>query len=293
MSDRKTLEQLLQPQRQSEVKRFSIRIDGMPKTGKTALALTSSSQCPHPKDWNTAKPVEISDILWLGFEENCLLYPNRRGITVRNLYDWSSPDLTWAQLKDAIKALPALRTQFEDQGIKTIVVDTLSTFNQILLRDCVQRPDFPREADRMKAHGLINDGHDLLLDSLRATGLNFIGLVHLEVFQPFGEDGTNDAFKKNASKQIDKIEAMSLGGVRASFIPSMKPKAAARWARLTDATLVTFAEERAIRAGVKELVYKFTQSADSEFNCGSRWAIKGDQDQFLYPLLKDIYKQGQ
>lgn len=285
----KTLEQLLQPSAQDETKRYSIRIDGMPKTGKTALALTASAQCPNPKEWKKDKPVEITDLLWLGFEENCLLYPNRKGVNVKHLYDWSNSDLTWDQLKSAIKALPGLKNQFEDKGIKTIVVDTLSTFNQILLRDCVQRPDFARNSDRMMAHGQINDGHDLLLDCLRATGLNFIGLVHLEVFQPFGEDGTNDSFKKNAEKQANKVQAMSIGGIRADFIPSMKPKAAGRWARLTDATLVTFAEERAVRAGVKELVYAFTQSADSEFNCGSRWALKGNQEPFLYPILKSVY----
>lgn len=285
----KTLEQLLQPQVQTDTKRYSIRIDGMPKTGKTALALTASAQCPHPKDWSADKKVQINDLLWLGFEENCLLYPNRKGVNVKHLYDWSSPDLTWDQLKSAIKALPGLKNQFEDAGIKTIVVDTLSTFNQILLRDCVQRPDFARGADRMMAYGQINDGHDLLLDCLRATGLNFIGLVHLMVFQPWGEDGTNDTFKKNADKQVDKVSAMNLGGMRSDFIPAMRDKAAGRWARLTDATLVTFAEEKAIRAGVKELVYRFTQNADSEFNCGSRWAIKGAQEPFLYPLLKSIY----
>lgn len=286
----KTLEQLLQPSKQDEAKRYSIRIDGMPKTGKTALALTASAQCLPPKEWNPSKPVTISDLLWLGFEENCLLYPNRKGVHVKNVYDWSSPDLTWDQLKNAIKALPGMRKQYEDAGITTIVVDTLSTFNQILLRDCVQRPDFARDADRMKAYGLINDGHDLLLDCLRATGLNFIGLVHLEVFQPWGEDGTNDTFKKNADKQVNRIEAMALGGVRSDFIASMRPKAAGRWARLTDATLVTFAEERAVRAGVKELVYKFTQSADSEFNCGSRWNLTGNQEPYLRPILKSVYK---
>src|ERR1700710_2739897 len=100
----KTLEQLLQPQKQSEVKRYSMRIDGMPKTGKTALALAASAQCPHPKEWSKEKKVEINDLLWLGFEENCLLYPNRKGVHVKHLYDWSSSDLQWDQLKSAIKA---------------------------------------------------------------------------------------------------------------------------------------------------------------------------------------------
>lgn len=286
-----TLEDLLKPSTSSKPtsSRFSIRIDGMPKTGKSALALTASKDCPHPSKWDANKRVDVNDLLWLGFEENCLMYPQRKGINVVNVFDWSHPDLTWTDIKKAVKALPGLRQQFIDKGITTIVVDTLSTFNQLLLRDMVQRPDFARDKDKFAAYGEVNDAHDLLLDCLRATGLNFIGLVHLEVFQPWGEEGTNDAFKKNAEKQIDKIEAMSIGGIRADFIPSMRPKAAGRWARLTDATLVTFAEERTVRAGVKELVYRFTQSADSEFNCGSRWALRGDMEPYLYPLLADIY----
>lgn len=285
------LEQLLQPVSDGVSKdRFSMRIDGMPKTGKSALALTASKQCPHPSKWSSSNPVEVKDILWLGFEENCLMYPRRKGIRVTNLFDWSDPDLTWDQLKPAIKALPGLKQQFIDKGISTIVVDTLSQFNELLIRDLVQRPAYDRTKDVMAAWGAVNDGHDLLLDCLRATGLNFIGLVHLNPFQPWGEEGTNDAFKKNAEKQIDKIEAMSIGGIRADFIPSMRPKAAGRWARVTDATLVTFAEERAVRAGVKEVVYKFTASGNSEFNCGSRWNVKGPQEPYLRPILQDIYK---
>jgi hypothetical protein len=285
------LEDLLKPtpSNKDAFKRFSIRIDGMPKTGKTALALTASKECPHPSKWDPKNPVNVNDILWLGFEENCLMYPQRKGLNVVNVFDWSDPSLTWEDLKSAIKALPGLKQQFADKGITTIVVDTLSTFDSLLVRDLVNRPDHARAKDKMFAWGAVLDAQYLLLDCLRATGLNYIGLVHLQPFQPMGEDGTDDTFKKAAAKQVDKIEAMSIGGIRSDFIPSMRAKAAGHWARMTDATIVTYAEERTVRAGVKQLVYRFAQSADSEFNCGTRWNLQGDQEPYLYPLLKDLY----
>ena len=288
------LEQLLSPKKQDDKpSRFSIRIDGAPKTGKTTLALTASQDCPPQKEWDAKKPVSLNDLVWIGFEENCLLYTQRRGITVPNFLDWSGASLTYRDLAPAIKALPAAMEQYKANGCKTIVIDTLSAFESMLIRDIVTEPDYAKDMDRVKAYGRVNDAHDMLFDKLRETGMNFIGLVHLNVNQPFGEEGGSsaaaEAMKRQAEKTHDKVQAMSVAGVSSAFIPAMRPKAAGRWARLTDGVLVTFAEQRTIRAGVKELKYLFTCSPSNDYAAGGRWDLKGDQEPFLRPHLKNIY----
>jgi hypothetical protein len=288
------LEQLLSPKKTAtDSPRFSIRIDGAPKTGKTSLALTASGFCPEPSKWDPKNPIELKDLVWIGLEENCLLYAQRRGLAVPNFLDWSGAELTYTDLAPAIKALPSAMKQYRDNGCTTIVVDTLSAFESMLIRDIVTTPDYQRDMDRVKAYGRVNDAHDMLFDKLRETGMNFIGLVHLNVNQPFGEDGGNtpaaEQMKRQAEKTHDKIEAMSVGGQSTAFIPAMRPKAAGRWARLTDGVLVTFAEEKTIRAGVKELRYQFASSPNSDFAAGGRWDLKGPQAPYLRPHLENIY----
>jgi hypothetical protein len=289
------LESLLSPKKvEAAPPRFSIRIDGAPKTGKTTLALTASKQCPNPKEWDPKKPVDLQDLVWIGLEENCLLYAQRRGLRVPNFLDWSGAGLTWLDLEPAIKALPGAMKQYRDNGCTTIVVDTLSAFESMLIRDIVTTPDYQRDMDRVRAYGRVNDAHDLLFDKLRQTGMNFIGLVHLNVNQPFGEEGGNsaaaEAMKRQAEKIHDKVEAMSVAGISSAFIPAMRPKAAGRWARLTDGVLVTFAKERTIRAGQKELRYLFTSRPSDDYAAGGRWDLQGDQEPYLRPHLENIYK---
>lgn len=289
------LEDLLSPKKVAESPpRFSIRIDGPPKTGKTSLALTASKQCPHPKDWDAAKPVELKDLVWIGLEENCLLYAQRRGITVPNFLDWSDANLTYDKLEPAIKGLPGAMKQYQANGCTTIVVDTLSAFESMLIRDIVTEPNYPKDMDRVRAYGRVNDAHDLLFDRLRMTGMNFIGLVHLNVNQPFGEEGGNsavaEAMKRQAEKAHDKVSAASVAGLSSAFIPAMRPKAAGRWARLTDGVLVTFAKERVVRAGQKELRYLFTSTPSDDYAAGGRWNVNGDQEPYLRPHLENIYK---
>lgn len=292
------LQSLLSPKKVAEhPARFSIRIDGAPKTGKTTLALTASKQCPPLKDWNPDKPVSLDDLVWIGFEENCLLYAQRRGLRVSNFLDWSDASLSYRDLAPAIKALPSAMRQYRDNGCSTIVVDTLSAFESMLIREIVTEPDYEKDMDRVRAYGRVNDAHDLLFDKLRETGMNFIGLVHLNVNQPFGEEGGGnspaaEAMRRAAEKAHDKVGAASVAGLSTSFIPAMRPKAAGRWARLTDGVLVTFAKERTIRAGVKELKYMFTSSPSSDYAAGGRWDLKGDQEPYLRPHIENIYSKG-
>lgn len=288
------LEQLLSPSGvDDKPPRYSVRIDGAPKTGKTTLALTASKFCPPQSEWNPAKPVELSDLVWIGFEENCLLYAQRRGLKVPNFLDWSGASLTYRDLAPAIKSLPGAMKQYRDNGCTTIVVDTLSAFESMLIRDIVVEPDYAKDMDRVRAYGRVNDAHDMLFDKLRETGMNFIGLVHLNVNQPFGEDGGNsaaaEAMKRQAEKTHDKVGAASVAGLSTAFIPAMRPKAAGRWARLTDGVLVTFAEQRTVRAGQKELKYLFTSSPSNDYAAGGRWDLRGDQEPYLRPHIEKIY----
>lgn len=288
------LEQLLSPKVvDDKPARFSLRIDGAPKTGKTTLALTASKQCPPHKEWDAKKPVSLDDLLWIGFEENCLLYTQRRGIHVPNFLDWSGAGLSYRDIAPAIKALPAAMEQYRKNGVTTIVVDTLSAFEAMLIRDYVTEPDYQKDMERVRAYGKVNDAHIMLFDKLRETGMNFIGLVHLNVNQPFGEDGGNsaaaEALKKQAEKTHDKVQASSVAGVSSAFIPAIRPKAAGHWARSADGVLVTFAEQRTIRAGQKELKYLFTCSPSTDYAAGGRWDLKGDQEPYLRPHLENIY----
>lgn len=273
--------------------RFTLRIDGAPKTGKTSLALTASKKCPNPKEWDSSKPVSLDDIVWLGFEENCLLYAQRRGLVVPHFLDWSGAALTYRELLPAIKGLPEAMKRFRAKGATTVVVDTLSAFESMLIRDIITMPDYDSDMERVRAWGRVNDAHDLLFDMLRQTEMNFIGLVHLNVNQPFGEDGGRSALaeqmKKQAERKHDKVEAMSVGGLSTAFIPAMRPKAAGRWARLSDGVLVTKTLEQTVRAGQKELRYLFSASPSSEFAAGGRWNLQGDQEPYLRPHLEKIY----
>lgn len=288
------LEQLLSPKPVAEQKpRFTIRIDGAPKTGKTTLALTASKFCPPQKDWDAKKPVSLDDIVWLGFEENCLLYAQRRGIRVPNFLDWSGSELSYRELAPAIKALPGAMAQYKANGCTTIVVDTLSSFDSLLLSTIVYEPAYEKDMDRIKAYGRVNEAHQMFFQKLQQTGMNIIGLVHLNVNQPFGEEGGNtpaaEKMKKAAEKTHDKVEAMSVGGVSSAFIPAIRPKAAGEWARSADEVLVTFAEEKVIRAGVKEMKYFFAASPSADYAAGGRWDLKGNQEPYLRPHINAIY----
>lgn len=288
------LEQLLSPKKvTAKPPRFTIRIDGAPKTGKTTLALTASKDCPPQKDWNADKPKDLNDLVWIGFEENCLLYAERRGIRVPNFLDWSGAELSYREIAPAIKALPAAMEQYKNNGCTTIVVDTLSSFDSMLLSTIVYEPAYEKDMDRIKAYGRVNEAHQMFLAKLQQTGMNIIGLVHLNVNQPFGEDGGNtpaaEKMKKQAEKTHDKVEATSVGGVSSAFIPAIRQKAAGEWARTADEVLVTFADEKIVRAGVKEMKYLFAASPSSDYAAGGRWDLKGNQEPYLRPHIQSIY----
>lgn len=292
MSNEKLL-QLLQPKK-PEFKNFILRIDGQPKSSKTTLAITTSRQCPPPAQWDAKKPVELTDIMWLSFEPNALMYPASRGVTVTNQLDWSDESWTLNDLVPAIKALPAAAEQYRAAGVTTIVVDTLSAFNRFLLREIIERPAYERDMDRIRAYGRVDEMHYLLFDSLRAMKMNIVGIVHLQAFAPFGEDGGNSAsamaMKAQAEKQVTKLEANQVAGMRTDYVPDMRPKPAGHWARLSDAVLVAKPRQVTVRAGVQELKYEFiAQTTDGEFSAGGRWALPPVQDGFLRPHIEARY----
>ena len=285
------LAELLSPKKQS-YKRYMMLISGMPKSGKTTLAATTSLQCPPPAQWNPAKPVALKDIMWLQFEPNATMYLNERGVEIPNILDWSDESLTYAQLKPAIDALPAAAKQYRDAGITTIVVDTLSTFNRLLLRDIIDRPT-QGDMERIRAYGDVDKQHYNLFDNLRATGLNIVALVHLQHFAPFGEEGGNSAaaaeFKKTAAKQVDKVTAGMVGGQRTDFVPDLRPKPAGHWTRMVDAALVAAPEKKIVSAGKFKMEYKFLSTGNSDFSAGSRWAIGDVCDGYLRPVIEAKY----
>lgn len=287
-----SLEDLLKPKK-PEFKNYLLVIQGQPKTSKTTLAVTASKYAPPPAQWDPKKPVELKDLVWLQFEPNALMYPATRGAVVQNVLDWSSQDLTWATLMKAVDALPKAAEQWRNEGATTIVVDTVSTFNRMLLRDIIERPNYAKDMERIRAYGRVDDAHYALIDNLRATKLNVIVLMHLNVFQPFGEEGGNSemaqAMKAQAEKAINKVEASNVAGVRTEFIPDMRPKPAGYLTRLADAVLVAKPEMVAVRAGVKELKYRFVAQPNAEFSAGGRWDLPAVNDGYLYPHIKQKY----
>lgn len=284
---------LLTPQR-PKFERYILRIDGQPKTSKTTLAVTASRLCPNPAQWDAKKPVELTDMLWMQFEPNALMYPASRGIIVPNVLDWSDQDLTIGDLQPAIKALPEIAKQYRDQGVTTIVVDTLSAFNRFLLREIIERPNYEKDMDRIRAYGRVDDMHYLLFDSLRATGLNIIGIVHLQAFQPFGESddaktAAQQAMNAQAEKQTSKVEAQSVAGMRTDFIADIRPKPAGHWARLSDAVLVAKPALVPVSAGKKAMKYQFVAQTDGEFSAGGRWDLPAVNDGYLRPHVEAKY----
>jgi hypothetical protein len=282
------LKTLLQPQ-QNKFEKFILRIDGQPKTGKSTLAYTASRMCPPPAQWDPRKPVALTDIMGIQFEPNSNMYLAEKGVTIPNMLDWSDPRLTWAALKPAIKALPGAAQQYRDQGITTIVIDTLSSFNRFLLREIIEKPTYERDMDRVRAYGFVDEAHYLLFDMLNEMSMNIIALVHLQAFLPFGEDGNNADFNKQAEKQEAKLEANQVQGMRTTFIPNMRPKPAGRWALMADAVLVAKPEMKTVRAGVEELKYKFIAKTDGEFAAGGRWAVPDINDAYLRPIIESRY----
>lgn len=292
--NKELLAQLLTPSdKTTDTRRFTIRIDGQIKTGKTTLALTASKDVGPMREWSKQNPRECNDLLWIGFEENCLMFAEGRGIKVKNMLDWSGPSLTWGMLRPAVMALVDACEEYKKAGVTTIVVDSLSAFDDMLIRDLVTMGGHDSEMARIRAYGQVNDAHMLFFDMLRKTGLNIIGLVHLIDEGVFGEQGGNSqiaqAMAKQAQKTIDRNQAAAVGGVRSDFKPAMRSKAAGRWARLSDGVLVTFVEEKVIRAGVKESQYMFVQSPTDEYAAGGRWDLKGPQLPCLWPVLKNRY----
>lgn len=292
--NKELLASLLSPSdKTSTKKRFTIRIDGQIKTGKTTLALTASKDVGPMREWSKQKPRECNDLLWIGFEENCLMFAEGRGITVKNLLDWSDPALTWAKLRPAVIAFAEACEEYKKAGVTTIVVDSLSAFDDMLIRDIVTMGGHESDMARIRAYGQVNEAHSLFFDMLRKTGLNIIGLVHLVEFAPFGEEGGNSQVAQQmaraAAKQVDRASAASVGGIRTKFVAAMRPKAASRWARLSDVVLATYTDKKIIRAGVTETVYYFREDSTNEFAAGGRWDLKGSQLPCLYPVLKNIY----
>jgi hypothetical protein len=282
-----TLQQLLQPTSfQKTVRGYTLRIDGPLKSGKTTLALTASTQCPHPSKWDPKKPVEITDMLWIMTEKGALEYAQNKGIHVKNVLDWSDEGLTIGDLQPAIQALPAAAEQYRAAGVKTVVWDTLSTTQQRLVRDCVNPEP---EAARMKAYGRVNEKHFMIFDALQGMKMNVIGLVHIINANVVGEDGKNEAFAKLAAAQVDKLEAMSVAGFRPDFIPVMQAKAAAHWGRMSNQVLGMDPALVTIRAGVKEVQYKFVATPGGELAVGGRWDLQGTHDAYLRPHLEKFY----
>jgi len=287
------LKTALQP-RKNTFKRYKLEITGQPKTGKTTLAYTASAHCPPPVKWDPKNPVELPDMLGIQFEENSNMYLAEKGIVIPNMLDWSDPGITWKDLKPVIKALPAAAAQYKAQGITTVVVDTLSSFNRFLLREIIERPNYEKDMDRIKAYGIVDEAHYLLFDMLNEMGLNIIALVHLQAFTPFGEDGGGTSamaqeLKKQAAKQEVKLEANQVQGMRTSYIPNMRPKPAGHWAKLVDAVLVAKPEMKTIKAGEEKLVYKFITQTDGEFSAGGRWEIPPVNDGYLRPHIEARY----
>jgi len=290
--DSSRLADLMKPQAAS-YKRFLLRIDGMPKTGKTILAYTASKQCPHPSTWNVEKPVELTDILGLQFEENSTLSLAQRGIKVANVLDWTQRDIDLGTMKTLIKNLPAIGAEAKKQGIHTVVVDTLSTFNRFLLQKIVEEGSFSSDMERIRAYGDVDSFHYLLFDNLLRMGLNVIGLVHLQHFAPFGEEGGGSSaaaqLKAAAAKQVDKQTANLVQGIRTDFIPELRPKVAGHWARLADAVLVAKPTKRVVRAGESVIDYKFITESNDDYSAGGRWKIPPINDSYLRPIIEARY----
>ena len=288
-----TLEDLLKPKAPT-FDRFILRLDGQPKTSKSTLAVTASAQVPPPAQWDAKKPVDVTDMLWITFEPNALMYPASRGINIKHQLDWSDESLSIADLEPAIKALPAMAEQYRAAGVRTVVVDTLTTFNRLLLRDIIDRPEYKADMERIRAYGRVDEKHYLLFDMLRAMKMNVIGIVHLQAFQPFGESddarsATQVAMNKAAEKAVDKIQAGAIAGARSDFIPEMRPKPAGHWARLSDAVLVAKPRSVTVRASVSELKYEFVAQPTGEFSAGGRWDLGTVNDGFLRPHITKKY----
>lgn len=269
---------------------YTIRIDGPIKAGKSTLALTASKECPHPSKWKAKTPVTLSDILWIQTEKNALEFARVSGINVEHMLDWSDPDLTVKELRPAIRALPEIAKQFRDKGIKTVVFDTLSTFNRRLIRDI---PDKLEGNERIRSYGEVMKCHMELFDALQSMRMNVIGLVHLVGAGIFGEEGGTSAvaqaMKAQAEKAIDKLEAMSAGGFRPDFKPAMYEKAAAEWGRHANAIIVMDPQIKVTGPGQKSVEYKFVASPGGEAAAASRWNVQGVQDAYLRPLLERFY----
>lgn len=291
--DQEKLKQLLQPKPQAH-HNFLITILGQPKTAKTTLAVTVSNKCPPPASWSISKPVVLNDLLYIGFEPNSLMYAQGKGISIPNCLDWSGQSLTIEELIPAIRSLPVAAEQYKQQGIKTIIVDTLSTFNRLLIRDVVTKPDYAKDMDRIRAYGRVDDLHYLLFDSLRATGLNIVAIVHLNAFTPFGESEdprspSQAAMALAAEKQVAKQEAAAVGGLRTEFVPDLRTKIAGHWTRLSDAVLVAKPTMKVLAPGKKALDYTFLAQATEEFAAGGRWDLPPINDGYLRPHVEKRY----
>lgn len=274
---------------------FIIRIDGQPKSGKTRLAYTVSKQHPHPSKLDVKAPVDITDTLSIQFERNSTLSLQEAGVNPTRVLDLSDPTLTLAEMTEIRRDLPKMAAEWKTQGVENIVVDTLSTLDRFLIRTIIDEPAHATDMDRIRAYGDVDKWHMAFFDALVQTRLNIVALVHLQQFSPFGEDGGNSpaalAMKAAAAKQVDKVTANQVGGIRTDFIPDMRKKPAGHWGRLSDAIIVSKPERVTVRAGVKEMRYQFLTEATDDFSAGGRLKLPAVvQDNFLYPILAKSYK---
>jgi hypothetical protein len=213
------------------------------------------------------------------------------GVTVKHVIDWSDSTLRIQELLPAIMALPQFAEELRAQGVKTVVWDTLSTTDQRLIRDITQAPGM-KDMERIRSYGDVDRVHMNIFDALHGMKMNVIGLVHLVNVNFFNEEGAGkdgDAFKKQAEKQIDKLEALSVAGIRPDFRPAMRPKPAAEWGRLSNCVLAMEPSVEVVRAGVTAVKYSFTAEAGGDVAAGGRWNVKGLQDAYLRPWIEKFY----
>jgi len=179
---------------------WRILVYGPPKTGKTFLGLTASKF--YPTSLPAGEMTDLDDVIYLDFDDGL------SGLSEQNL---SVPRIDLSKLDgkglvDALTEVPkAITPRIKEGQTKTVVIDTISTLNTMLVAHYKQAYPDPRHQGIM--YNEILRSHLKFFNSIRMLPCNILVLSHAQFKVDFTGDGTMSK-KKQAESMPGQSEVV-------------------------------------------------------------------------------------
>lgn len=198
---------------------------GPPGAGKTFSALTFSAQCP--ADFaakgkpvlKRSPPVEMGDMLWLSFDSGATEGMKQQGLKVREL-ELSQEGAT---LLSAMKDAGAAAAKSVNEGVTTVVVDTITGLDEMLTTYWRNKG-----LEKWDLYGAVKISHYKFAMEIKALKANVVFLCHAKaLMDPADATQANKIQAAGFAKIVPDITGGALNHYRrdSSFVfPCIKGK---------------------------------------------------------------------